>query len=258
MTIAIIQMILIILLAFFMTIDQNGFVVITYFPVIVGFIVGLIMGDMKTAMIVAGTFQLMALGVASLGGSSVPNYGLATIVGAYIAIKTGQGIKAGLAIGLPVGMLGIQLDIIVKLVNNFIVHKAQAYANNRQFGKMKNILYLGPVLFGLSTAIPTAICVIFGSQAVSFILNSVPSWVTNGLSIAGGILPVVGIAILLHYMPVKKYLMYILIGFALSAFLKMPILGVAIIGFGFAYNMFTKAATAPVNNTAVQGDDYDE
>lgn len=85
-----------------------------------------------------------------------------------------------------------------------------------------------------------------------------PSWVTNGLAIAGGILPVVGIAILLHYMPVKKYLMYILIGFALSAFLKMPILGVAIIGFGFAYNMFTKAASAPINNIAVQGDDYDE
>lgn len=46
----------------------------------VAFFMGLIMGDMPTAMIIGGTFQLMALGVANTGGASVPNWGLAALV----------------------------------------------------------------------------------------------------------------------------------------------------------------------------------
>ena len=46
------------------------------------------MGDMETAMVIGGTFQLMSLGVANIGGSSVPNWGLAALVGGYVAIKS--------------------------------------------------------------------------------------------------------------------------------------------------------------------------
>lgn len=62
----IIQDILIILLAGYMTIDQNGPVVMSWFSVIVGTISGLIMGDLNTGLMIGGTFQLMSLGVAHL------------------------------------------------------------------------------------------------------------------------------------------------------------------------------------------------
>ncbi len=68
----IIQDILIILLAGYMTIDQNGPVVMSWFSVIVGTISGLIMGDLNTGLMIGGTFQLMSLGVAALGGASAP------------------------------------------------------------------------------------------------------------------------------------------------------------------------------------------
>lgn len=67
----ILQAILIIALSFWMVLDQQGFVVVTWFPSIVGLIAGIIMGDIGTAMVIAGTFQLMSLGVANIGGSSV-------------------------------------------------------------------------------------------------------------------------------------------------------------------------------------------
>ncbi len=88
----IIQDILIVLLA--VTIDQNGLVVMSWFSVIVGTISGLIMGDLNTGLMIGGTFQLMSLGVAALGGASAPN-GLATIIGTFIANRTGTGIDAG-------------------------------------------------------------------------------------------------------------------------------------------------------------------
>lgn len=116
----VIQNILIVILAGYMTVDQNGPVVLSWFSVIVGMISGLIMGDMNTGLMIGGTFQLMSLGVAALGGASAPNYGLATIIGTFIAVRTGTGVDAAIAVGLPVGLLAIQLEVVVRIHINFI------------------------------------------------------------------------------------------------------------------------------------------
>ena len=125
----VIQNILIVILAGYMTVDQNGPVVLSWFSVIVGMISGLIMGDMNTGLMIGGTFQLMSLGVAALGGASAPNYGLATIIGTFIAVRTGTGIDAAVGVGLPVGLLAIQLEVVVRIVNNFVAHKMQSDNN---------------------------------------------------------------------------------------------------------------------------------
>ncbi|UUV98919.1 PTS mannose/fructose/sorbose/N-acetylgalactosamine transporter subunit IIC [Vagococcus luciliae] len=264
----IIQGLLIILLSFWMVIDQQGLVIVTWFPIMVALFAGLIMGDMQTAMVIGGTFQLMALGVANIGGSSVPNWGLAALVGIYVAIRTTNNIEeakaVALAVGVPVGMLGIQLDVLAKILNSYVAQAAQKALNERKFKKMNHILMVGPLIFGLSTAIPTALCVIFGDKIVNVILDVVPQWFTDGLSIAGNMLPVVGIALLLQVMPAKKYLTMLIIGFIFSAYLKMPIFGISLLGFALAYYFFTtnmKKSVASVNNESVdfdEGDEFDE
>lgn len=263
----IIQDILIVLLAGWMTIDQNGPVVMSWFSVIVGTISGLIMGDLNTGLMIGGTFQLMSLGVAALGGASAPNYGLATIIGTFIAVRTGTGIDAAVAVGLPVGLLAIQLEVVVRIVNNFVAHKMQDDNNAGNWGRMNREAWLGPVLCSLQTMIPTIIVVCFGASVVNFILDVIPEWVTNGLSIAAGMLPVVGIGMLMRYMPVKKFLPFILIGFVLSAYLNVPVLGIAIVGFAAAFWYFTTevkktetetVAVAAQAQTPEMGDDFDE
>ena len=103
---------------------------------------------------------------------------------------------------------------------------------------MNRIAWVGPLLCSLQTIIPTVIVVCFGANVVNFILDVIPQWVTDGLSIAAGMLPVVGIGMLMRYMPVKKFLPFILIGFVLSAYLSMPVLGIAIVGFAAAFWYF--------------------
>ena len=234
----VIQDILIVILAGYMTIDQNGPVVLSWFSVIVGMISGLIMGDMNTGLVIGGTFQLMSLGVAAL------------------------------AVGLPVGLLAIQLEVVVRIVNNFVAHKMQKDNNAGKWGRMNREAWLGPAICSLQTVIPTIIVVCFGANVVNFILKFIPEWVTNGLSIAAGMLPVVGIGMLMRYMPVKKFLPFILIGFVLSAYLNVPVLGIAIVGFAAAFWYFTtelrksdatEAVTVAANTvTEEMGDDFDE
>ena len=51
----------------------------------------------------------------------------------------------------------------------------------------------------------------------------------------------VGIAMLLRYMPTAKYFQYLLVGFFLSAFLNVPIIGAAIVGVALAIAFYQRA-----------------
>ena len=260
MSIAYWQIIIITLLAFLKAVDMYGTQILAFNCIIFGALTGLILGDFRTGLYVGGTIQLMSLGVAGLGGASVPDYPTATIIATVISIASGQGTKVGLAVGVAVGLLGVQFDVIAKILNGFIARKSQAYANKREFKKMTGILWLCPVLIGLTAAVPTFISITLGVQAVNFILNVMPKWFTVGLSIAGGALPVIGMGMLLNYMPAKKYFSFIIIGFVLSAYMKLSILPVALIGGALAYEMYRRKISGEKNkvNSVTEGALEDE
>lgn len=219
-------------------------------------------------MVIGGTFQLMSLGVAALGGASAPNYGLATIIGTFIAVRTGTGIDAALAVGLPVGLLAIQLEVVVRIINNFVAHKMQTHNNEEKWAKMNREAWLGPLLCSLQTMLPTIIVVCFGADVVNFILEFIPQWVTDGLAIAAGMLPVVGIGMLMRYMPVKKFLPFILVGFVLSHIYRFRYLELRLLDlrqlFGTLLQKYVnQKCRLPLRRLQMQaveetGDDFDE
>ena len=53
-------------------------------------------------------------------------------------------------------------------------------------------------------------------------------------------MPVVGVGILLHYLPTKQYIPYLLLGFFLAAYLQVPMLGISIIGVVAAMIVFKR------------------
>ncbi len=79
-----------------------------------------------------------------------------------------------------------------------------------------------------------------GDAVVTTITENTPEWLMTGLKTAGGVLPVVGVAILLRYLPTKHYIPYLLLGFFLAAYLQVPMLGVSIIGMIAAMLVFKR------------------
>lgn len=259
----IIQNVLIILLAGWMAWDNgSGVQLIGQWPVCVGLVMALITGDFQNAMIIAGTLQLMSLGVAAFGGSSIPEYGVATIVSVFLAARTGANVGEAIAVGLPVGMLTLQLDILVKYFNTFTAHWEQELLHKKQFNKMQAVYFLSIAIWCLKYIVPIGLVVIFGAPLVSSLTKIIPDWVTLGLQVAGNMLPVLGVALLLHYMPAKKYFTFLIVGFVLAAYLNMPILAVALLGGGAAYLIYQievkKLATPVSSDSTIQGDDFDE
>lgn len=256
----ILQIILITLLAAWKKIDQKGPQIFIYNTVFWGALAGLIMGDFLTGLQLGATFQLMSLGVAAIGGTSVPDYQIGAIIAVAIAVSTGKGIEAGIAVGLPVAMLAVQLDVLGNIAHGVFVRKAQVYAQELKWNKFNLMYVICIVITGLTTGLPTFLAVAFGDVLVTSIIDAMPLWFTGGLSLAGKILPVVGFAVLLRYMPVKKNIEYLLIGFVFAAYLKVPVLGIAIIGAALAFKLYkdeNKAISVTTGNT-IQEDQYDD
>ena len=75
------QDILVILIAAYMAWDNGtGNQITGNWPVTIGLLVGLVMGDVGVGLVIGGTLQLMSLGVAGIGGSSALQRSSASIL----------------------------------------------------------------------------------------------------------------------------------------------------------------------------------
>ena len=66
-----VQIILITLVAYWKMTDTNTLQLFAFNTIICGWLVGLIMGDLKTGLYIGATLQLMTLGISSFGGAWV-------------------------------------------------------------------------------------------------------------------------------------------------------------------------------------------
>jgi PTS system mannose-specific IIC component len=118
--------------------------------------------------------------------------------------------------------------------------------------------HLGIIPWGLSRGLPVFILLLFGQDLVNTLMAILPQWLMDGFKLAGGLLPVVGFAILLRYLPVTKKPQYVILGFVLAAYLGMATLGVALVGLCAALLVFQNATAAPAAASNVGGDDYED
>lgn len=251
------QIALIVLYGFFINYDKNGPMIGTSQPVVAGFLVGLILGDIPTGLYIGGTLQLMTLGISSFGGASVPDYQTAALIGTYIAITTGQKGAIGITLAIPVAMLMVELDVLKWTVNIYFQNKAEKYADEEKYGKIELMQICGLVTTMMASGLPVLLTVIAGPSLVKSIIAFIPQWVTGGLTVAGSLLPALGIGLLLRYLPVKSYFGYLIIGFIAAVYLKMTVLGIALAGAAVALILYKRNSDeqANIQNSGGMNDD---
>ena len=63
-------------------------------PVVTGFVLGLILGDVSTGLILGATIQLIYIGIIGAGGNWPADECMATLICVPLAIRTGMSIEA--------------------------------------------------------------------------------------------------------------------------------------------------------------------
>ena len=79
--------------------------------------------------------------------------------------------------------------------------------------------------FGLSLMLGVVVMVsyIVGSNTIGNLLNKIPDFVQNGLSVATGLIPALGFAMLARLLINKQDAPYLFLGFAIASNLKITV-----------------------------------
>ncbi len=208
-------------------------------PLVASFVVGLILGDVQTAMIVGIPLQIMYMGNVTPGGAVAWDLSYATYIGVAGALVFGKGLGTTEVIGLAVVFAGIgglvgQIMWNVSYALNLPLNRvAQRYAEAGETKKM----YIPNVVFGqligFALRFIPAVIVLTSMTAASGqadFATIIPGWVTTALGIFGGMMAALGMGIILSFLLKKKYHIAIfLIGFILVTYFNLGTMAVAVI-----------------------------
>jgi PTS system mannose-specific IID component len=200
-------------------------------PLVAGLVNGLLLGDVAYGLSVGSTVMMAYIGMVAIGGSLPSDYALAGYLGVAMTMLAGADPSVGLTIAVPIGLLGL-LSFNVKMsLNSIWVHKADQYATEGNArGVVRMNLFASQIFPFITYAIPSFLCVYFGSGALETVLSVIPEQVTSILSLAGHLIPALGLAMLTSVLAKASLIPFFLIGFALSAYLGLGTMPIAIIG----------------------------
>jgi mannose/fructose/N-acetylgalactosamine-specific phosphotransferase system component IIC len=214
-------------------------------PLVAGTIVGLILGDLQTGVEVGLKIQLIFMGFMSTGGSMPSDSTIAGLVGTSLAIILrptlgDAALDAGLALSVAVGTLGTFLFIGRMTWNTLFIQKAKEAA---EAGDLKGLftwhVIVPQVVLAVASIVPVTLFLsALGDANVVEWLNSLIRLGLRPLQVIGSLLPTVGIALTLMAIGKKNSLPFFIIGFALSQYFNLDIIGITIFGVMIAYLVY--------------------
>ena len=198
-------------------------------PIVLAVPIGLIMGDLPNAMIIGASLQMIYLGAIAPGGTLPSDEALAACIAIPLALEANLEPGIAVTLAVPIGLLGVLIDNLKRTYHSYFIHLADKAVEENNLKKMRRAEFWYPLIVSVPLrVVPAALALAFGVDAVTAFLNSIPAWATNGLSVAGGLLPALGFAVTIMVIGKKKLLPYFIIGFAIVAYSGINTIGVAV------------------------------
>lgn len=208
-------------------------------PIVTGPIVGLVLGDIRTGIIMGGSLEAIYLGVVSIGGGAPADAFGSTIICVTFVISGGLSMEAGLALAYPIGTLTARIPQLILPLHAFAIgyfEKFAALGDSKSYLRLQRLYRF--VLGKNVQALIIFFAVWIGADRVSQLFDILPAFVLNGLVIAGALLPALGLGILTSMIFTKELGAFLFIGFVLSAYLGLDTMAVAILAGSIAVLVF--------------------
>lgn len=256
----VLQALLLAVATFIFAIDQFSLTELLYRPIIACPIIGLILGDVNTGLVIGGTYELMLVGNMPVGGAQPPNAVLGSVVAMIFAVKSGLPADQALGIAVVFAIVGQYVVTFTFTFMSYIMAKADKAAEDANPAGITSVNILSMCILGSLFSVFSLIF-FFGGAAVGDALKSFSenaSWFMAGLGAAGGMMRYVGFAVLLKIMLADDMWGIYFAGFAAAAIIgNINVLGkstlflVAFIGIAIAiydYNTNVKIKQLTSNN----------
>lgn len=229
-------------------------------PLVAGLVCGLIFGDVTAGVLCGLAVQGVFIAAMHTGGTSSTEITYAAYGGIGLAMATTKdpaiAVTLAIFIGQTFGLIFYNLRIAGF---SWFNHRADRDIDN--FNKkaliMDEVIWPQIVTF-LVRAVPIWAAIYFGRGAVESLLRVMPKQVTSIVTVLGGLLPALGIAMLMNMLiKDKRFLVFFLFGFSMVAFAKMSTVALVFIAALIAYMYYLisgKADSGSVVTTTTNND----
>ncbi|WP_426814048.1 PTS mannose/fructose/sorbose/N-acetylgalactosamine transporter subunit IIC [Klebsiella sp. WOUb02] len=199
------------------------------YPIISGFLVALALGEPVEGMKAAAYINLAYLGWMTVGGTMPGNLPVASVFGTAMTILSGAEPSTAVVFAVPFSLLGILTFQASMSINALWVHKAEAMLERGNITGMRLMNYVPSffVIFIL-VGLPAFAMVYFGADFMRAMLAKIPQELVSAFQVIGGIMPALGIAMLVSFLGKKHLMPFFFLGFFLVAFLKLGIMAIAV------------------------------
>lgn len=212
------KIILVMIVTFIAAIDQFSFLESLYQPIVLAPVVGAILGNLETGLIVGGTYQLIAIGSMPIGGAQPPNVIIGGVMATVFAVQSGMEPDAAIGLAIPFSLLGQYAVTLTFTLMSPMMAVADKHAENANPKGIAQVNFLSMAILGGLFAIIAGFGLVFG-EALGKTLAARSyewSWLMAGLDAAGGMMRYVGFAVLMKIMISGDLWAYYFLGFGLA------------------------------------------
>ncbi|EST89158.1 PTS sugar transporter subunit IIC [Vagococcus lutrae] len=220
---------------------------------VMSFFVGVILNDIPTALTMGAIAELayMGFGVGA-GGTVPPNPVGPGIVGTIMAITMkNQGVtpESALALSFPFAVLFQLVTTALYSLFAGTTSRAEKLIKEGKFNRfnwLANSTFISFFVTGFAIGFFASV----SRPALQTFVEALPEWLIKGFSVAGGLIPAIGFAMIMSVMLDKKLIPYALLGYICAAYLQLPTMAIALVGTVFALiTYYSKQNTESANKS---------
>jgi mannose/fructose/N-acetylgalactosamine-specific phosphotransferase system component IIC len=235
-------------------------------PLVAGLLVGLAFGDVKNGILCGLAVQAVFIANLSTGGATNSEITYAAYGGIGLAMATTK--NPAIAVTLAI-LIGQTFGLIfyngrMALYSFWNTRAENAAHNNDDRGIVLNHLVYPQITTFILRAVPIFLAIYYGKGLINWLISSIPAIVTHIIQVLGGVLPALGIAMLMSIViKNKSHFIFFFAGFVLLAFAKLSMIAIVFIAVLVAYlyyvsTMGKNSITANNNSTEFKTVDTNE
>ena len=210
-------------------------------PLVAGLLVGLAFGDVTAGVLCGVAVQGVFIANLSTGGATNSEITYASYGGIGLAMATGGNPAIAVTLAILIGQtFGLIFYNSRMVAYSFWNTKAQKAAEELDYNGITFNHVIGPqITTFLLRAVPVFLAVYYGQPLVDGLLNTIPEVVTQIISVLGGVLPALGIAMLMNIViKESSHFIFFFAGFVLMAFAGLSMIALVFIAALVAYVVY--------------------
>ncbi len=230
-------------------------------PLVTGFLVGLILGDVRQGLIIGAELQVIWMGAVGIGPAAQLDIGAGSTIGTAVALLTGKGAAVAITLGLPVAVIMQFLNTLLMTSYSVLMHHVDKLVDELKEKQMIFIHIICGMITASVYAVLTFIVIYYGNDAINAIVTGLPAWANNGLSAVAAILPALGFALLLNILMEPKLIPFFIAGYGITAYTHFNTVAVTILAVAVAWVIYlirTNSIPGPAAAADSQKEDDEE